>query len=225
MAGQSLGLQQIGHWLLLLVSIYLTWRSVALIDQILFKALWTVDYVETLPTEIHSIWKQKKTGTSILFLMNRYIFILYIIFKGVECFPGHGTNKHMSEIASLDFQAFFQSHNLQNSLEVIVPFFIMWTNFYLAMRFFTDLFYRLPNLFISHLVLNLRIFSRPGNTVISQRTKTSVSSLNFASSQMLGNIGAPLDGTSFAEKEDEEEENGAEIEMEAIEEHSEANEN
>ncbi|KAJ4474652.1 hypothetical protein C8J55DRAFT_432939, partial [Lentinula edodes] len=61
--------------------------------QILFKALWTVDYVETLPTEIHSIWKQKKTGTSILFLMNRYIFILYIIFKGVECFPGHGTNK------------------------------------------------------------------------------------------------------------------------------------
>ncbi|KAJ3912199.1 hypothetical protein F5877DRAFT_72596 [Lentinula edodes] len=94
-----------------------------------------------------------------------------------------------------------------------------------TMRFFTDLFYRLPNLFISHLVLNLRIFSRPGNTVISQRTKTSVSSLNFASSQMLGNIGAPLDGTSFAEKEDEEEENGAEIEMEAIEEHSEANEN
>lgn len=42
---------------------------------------------------------------------------------------------------------------------------------------------------------------------------------------MLGNIGAPLDGTSFTEKEDEEEENGAEIEMEAIEEHSEVNEN
>ncbi|KAJ4484613.1 hypothetical protein C8R41DRAFT_921534 [Lentinula lateritia] len=114
----------------------------------------------------------------------------------------------MSEIASLEFQAFFQSHNSQNSLEVIVPFFII-----------------LPNLFISHLVLNLRIFSKSGNTVISQRTKSSVSSLNFASSQMLGNIGAPLDGTSFTEKEDEEEENGAEIEMEAIEEHSEVNKN
>ncbi|KAJ3871234.1 hypothetical protein F5051DRAFT_434017 [Lentinula edodes] len=86
-------------------------------------------------------------------------------------------------------------------------------------------FDQLPNLFISHLVLNLRIFSKPGNTAISQRTKTSVSSLSFASSQMLGNIGAPLDGTSFADNEDEEEENGAEIEMEAIEEHSEANEN
>lgn len=93
------------------------------------------------------------------------------------------------------------------------------------MRFFTDLFYRLPNLFISHLVLNLQIFSKPGNTVISQRTKTSVSSLNFASSQMLGTIGAPLDGTFFAEKENEEEENGVKIEMEAIEEHSEAKEN
>lgn len=67
-------------------------------------------------------------------------------------------------------------------------------------------FPRLPNILISHLMLNLRTYSEPGNTTISQGQQTRVSSLNFASNQMLGNIGAPLDGESFNEEEEEEEE-------------------
>ncbi|KAJ3858383.1 hypothetical protein EV359DRAFT_69052 [Lentinula novae-zelandiae] len=72
----------------------------------------------------------------------------------------------------------------------------------------------LPNILISRLMLNLRTYSEPGNTTISQGQQTRVSSLNFASNQMLGNIGAPLDGGSFNEEEEEEEEER--VEMEAI---------
>ncbi|KAJ3884957.1 hypothetical protein GG344DRAFT_70944 [Lentinula edodes] len=78
--------------------------------------------------------------------------------------------------------------------------------------FVTPFFEILPNLLISHLMLNLRTYSEPGNTTISQGQQTRVSSLNFASNQMLGNIGAPLDGGSFNEEEEEEEEERVEIE-------------
>ncbi|KAJ3897383.1 hypothetical protein F5879DRAFT_983099 [Lentinula edodes] len=88
-----------------------------------------------------------------------------------------------------------KSGNLNNVEDFIIPFF--------------DL---LPNLLISRLMLNLRTYSEPGNSTISQGQQTHVSSLNFASNQMLGNIGAPLDGGSFNEEEEEEER----VEIEAI---------
>ncbi|KAJ3924492.1 MAG: hypothetical protein NXY57DRAFT_969760 [Lentinula lateritia] len=77
--------------------------------------------------------------------------------------------------------------------------------------FVTPFFNVLPNLLISRLMLNLRTYSEPGNTTISQGQQTHVSSLNFASNQMLGNIGAPLDGGSSNEEAEEEEEERVEI--------------
>ncbi|KAJ4466171.1 hypothetical protein C8J55DRAFT_565906 [Lentinula edodes] len=78
-------------------------------------------------------------------------------------------------------------------------------------HFVAPFFDILPNLLISRLMLNLCTYSEPGNTTISQGQQTRVSSLNFASNQMLGNIGAPLDGGSFNEEEEEEEEERVEI--------------
>ncbi|KAJ3920730.1 hypothetical protein F5877DRAFT_65530 [Lentinula edodes] len=77
--------------------------------------------------------------------------------------------------------------------------------------FVTPFFNILPNLLISRLMLNLRTYSESGNTTTSEGQQTHVSSLNFASNQMLGNIGAPLDGGSFNEEE-EAEEDGMEME-------------
>ncbi|KAJ3979049.1 hypothetical protein F5890DRAFT_1478846 [Lentinula detonsa] len=43
--------------------------------------LWIADFIETLPTEINAIWQKKLTGASVLFLINRYIFLLYILLQ------------------------------------------------------------------------------------------------------------------------------------------------
>ncbi|KAJ3901736.1 hypothetical protein F5879DRAFT_967171 [Lentinula edodes] len=73
--------------------------------------------------------------------------------------------------------------------------------------FITTFFDILPNLLISRLMLNLHTFSKPRNTRMSQVQQTHVSSLDFASNRMLGNIGAPLDGRSFNEEEEDNKEN------------------
>ncbi|KAJ3780248.1 hypothetical protein GGU10DRAFT_337329 [Lentinula aff. detonsa] len=75
----------------------------------------------------------------------------------------------------------------------------------------------LPNMLISRLMLNLRTFPTPGTgDTLTTSQRAHFSSLHFASNQMLGNIGAPLDGGSFNEEEEEEELNEVEIEMEPI---------
>ncbi|KAJ3780156.1 hypothetical protein GGU10DRAFT_418516 [Lentinula aff. detonsa] len=85
----------------------------------------------------------------------------------------------------------------------------------------TPFFDFLPNMLISRLMLNLRTFPTPGTgDTLTTSQRAHFSSLHFASNQMLGNIGAPLDGGSFNEEEEEEEEeeelNEVEIEMETI---------
>ncbi|KAH7870668.1 uncharacterized protein C8R40DRAFT_638403 [Lentinula edodes] len=58
------------------------------------STLWIAEFIETLPTEIDSIWVNRKTtGTSMLFLMNRYMFLLGLIFQALRVLPGNGTNK------------------------------------------------------------------------------------------------------------------------------------
>ncbi|KAJ3898426.1 hypothetical protein F5879DRAFT_1026588 [Lentinula edodes] len=68
--------------------------------------------------------------------------------------------------------------------------------------------FRLPNLLISRLMLNLRTYFAPGNSITTTpgEARTQQSSLNFATNRMLGNIGAPLDGGSFGEGDEQEEE-------------------
>ncbi|KAJ3805972.1 hypothetical protein F5876DRAFT_69341 [Lentinula aff. lateritia] len=80
---------------------------------------------------------------------------------------------------------------LPTTLELVIPFFDI-----------------LPNLLISRLMLNLRTYSAPGNSITTTqgRARTWQSSLNFATNRMLGNIGAPLDGGSFGERDEQEEE-------------------
>ncbi|KAJ4491091.1 hypothetical protein C8R41DRAFT_867632 [Lentinula lateritia] len=85
---------------------------------------------------------------------------------------------------------------LPTTLGLVIPFF--------------DIF---PNLLISRLMLNLRTYSAPENSITTTQggARTQQSSLNFATNRMLGNIGAPLDGESFGEGDEQEEEEEAEF--------------
>jgi len=85
----------------------------------------------------------------------------------------------------------------------------------------TPIFTVLPNLIINRLVLNLRSFPEPGQTT-SLKTNVQLTVPVFATNQILGNIGAPLDLASWMSEVDEEDEevhshaiveNDGEIEM------------
>ncbi|KAJ3924500.1 MAG: hypothetical protein NXY57DRAFT_877880, partial [Lentinula lateritia] len=56
-------------------------------------ALCVADYIETWPREFSTIWKRKITGTSVLFLVNRYMLLLNLMMQSVLNFPGNGTNQ------------------------------------------------------------------------------------------------------------------------------------
>ncbi|KAJ3806519.1 hypothetical protein F5876DRAFT_27214, partial [Lentinula aff. lateritia] len=253
-------------------------------------ALWTVDYIETLPTEFNSIWRKKSTGTSVLFLVNRYMFLLFIVMEVLQNFPGNGTDMqcHTVNIITTVFQSvasvttnvlfalrvyaiynknkvilgvtfvfiisrfvfdilstvlahgvsttglLFQSFSrcgleigheneynhmlIVDLVQLVIPFLTLGFDIFIfvltakktvhhtvAMQrigqsSITHLIIRdgehcrvlLPNLLIGRLVLNLRTFPEPKNT-ITEGQQTHMSSLHFASNQMLGNIGAPLD--------------------------------
>ncbi|KAH7870603.1 uncharacterized protein C8R40DRAFT_1019301, partial [Lentinula edodes] len=268
-------------------------------------ALCVADYIKTWPRDFSSIWKRKLTGTSVLFLVNRYMLLLSVMIQAIPGFPGNGTdeqcqalniiypicgilalvatnvlfalrvyaiysrNKVIFGIASAFIISRFTldiwstvlevsvstigspSQNLSRCglsinnidqytqlliflVELAIPLlalgydifiFILTaiktvqhslemqrlnqssiTQIIILRKFKCMSLYpkRLPNILISRLMLNLRTYSEPGNTTISQGQQTRVSSLNFASNQMLGNIGAPLDGRSFNEEEEEE---------------------
>ncbi|KAJ3926981.1 MAG: hypothetical protein NXY57DRAFT_1042799 [Lentinula lateritia] len=232
--------------------------------------LCVADHIETWPREFSTIWKRRKTGTSVLFLVTRYMLLLDLMIQAISAFPGNGTNQQLvldiwsftQEVGGSTVESPFQnisrcelmvhdgdqyiqlcnihwqckdSINLvlhkQSSVMVIIVYIVLKMLLKIPNRdlvllvslksgninnfaiFVTPFFDILPNLLISRLMLNLRTYSEPGNTTISQGQQTHVSSLNFASNQMLGNIGAPLVGRSFNEEEGEEEER---VEIEAI---------
>ncbi|KAJ3886322.1 hypothetical protein GG344DRAFT_26782, partial [Lentinula edodes] len=244
--------------------------------------LWIADHIGTLQMEFNSIWKRKITGTSFLFLVNRYISLLYLILKALFDSPGYGTdmqcrvenimfqvcetvalvatnvlfalrvyaiynkNRVILGIALVfvlsrfvldiwkippEFGASTIGSPFENSsrcgilvIQLAIPFLALGYDIFIfvltaiktiqhamAMQrlgqssitqdyIFFHPFYRLPNLLISRLMLNLRIYSEPGNSTISKTQHTHVSSLNFASNRILGNIGAPLDGGLFNEE-------------------------
>ncbi|KAJ3787902.1 hypothetical protein GGU10DRAFT_414262 [Lentinula aff. detonsa] len=289
--------------------------------------LWIADFIETLPTEINAIWQKKLTGASVLFLINRYIFLLSLIFEIVTSLPGNQKNKEcdvdtnilnvlqivaiattnvlfalrvyaiynrnrtilgtcsvliisrlaidiLQQIGTQSFSSAgtqFQSFsacviNVPDSngyyqggldllymeflstpaiVQFVIPFITLVYDIYifgLTMRktielgfemkrqgqssvahvivqdeISTPFFTFLPNMLISRLMLNLRTFPTPGTgDTLTTSQRAQFSSLHFASNQMLGNIGAPLDGGSFNEEEEEEELNEVEIEMETI---------
>ncbi|KAJ3858966.1 hypothetical protein EV359DRAFT_68567 [Lentinula novae-zelandiae] len=290
--------------------------------------LCVADHIETWPREFSTIWKRRKTGTSILFLVTRYMLLLSVMIQAIPEFPGNGTDEQcqalniiysicgilalvatnasafiisrfaldiwstllevgVSTIGSpfqnlsrsiqsvfyqyliLDLLEVWNDHvklgipmlalgydififiltvikTVQHSLEmqrlnqssitqviirdgtlyfllmlvvaIILAIFNVVSlksgNFNNFEDFVAPFFDILPNLLMSRLMLNLHTYSEPGNSTISQKgQQTHVSSLDFVSNQMLGNIGAPLDGGSFNEEEEEEEER---VEIEAI---------
>ncbi|KAJ3792707.1 hypothetical protein GGU11DRAFT_880856 [Lentinula aff. detonsa] len=268
------------------------------------------DFIETLLTEINAIWQKKLTGASVLFLINRYIFLLYLILQTPFDLPARLVIDILQQITSqgtssagTQFQSFsacvteipdtnVYSQGGLDSLymaflstpaivQFVIPFITLVYDIYifgLTMRktielgfemkrqgqssvahvivqdgilYFlvvlvsavieailsgitlkdqtqttvlistisTPFFDFLPNMLISRLMLNLRTFPTPGTgDTLTTSQRAHFSSLHFASNQMLGNIGAPLDGGSFNEEEEEEEEelNEVEIEMETI---------
>lgn len=54
-------------------------------------ALWFQDFFLTFPTEVRTIWSRKMTGSSILFLLSRYSFMLFAAIQLVLFLPGHMT--------------------------------------------------------------------------------------------------------------------------------------
>lgn len=56
------------------------------------KALWLLDYVQTLHMEIGTIWRRRLTATTVLFLMNRYIFAGYLVSMVLSSLPGSSTD-------------------------------------------------------------------------------------------------------------------------------------
>ncbi|KAF5389713.1 hypothetical protein D9757_005948 [Collybiopsis confluens] len=59
----------------------------------IFAALWIADFIATLPTEIRTMWLKKPTGTSVLFILNRYSFLLFLSIALVKTTPGNSTDQ------------------------------------------------------------------------------------------------------------------------------------
>lgn len=57
-----------------------------------YTALWILDYIQTLPMEVEAIWMNKMSATSILFLLNRYVFIWYLVCQIIFGMPGTMSN-------------------------------------------------------------------------------------------------------------------------------------
>ncbi|KAJ3858839.1 hypothetical protein EV359DRAFT_68680 [Lentinula novae-zelandiae] len=242
--------------------------------QAAVTTLCVADHIEMWPTEFSSIWKTRKTGISVLFLINRYMLLLFVMTQAVSNFSGNGTDEHKNKVMIGIASAFIISrltldiwssvlevgvmwnHLIKTIIQLAIPLLALGYDIFIFVStavktvkhsvemqrlnqssitqiiirdaiiatifqvvslksgnannfedFITPFFNILPNLLISRLMLNLHTFSKPRNTTMSQVQQTHVSSLDFASNRMLGNIGAPLDGRSFNEEEEDNGEN------------------
>lgn len=55
-------------------------------------ALWFYDYFDTLPSEIMYIWCQEISWTSILFIVNRYTLLVYLLVRVAMLANNHMPN-------------------------------------------------------------------------------------------------------------------------------------
>ncbi|KAJ3805280.1 hypothetical protein EV368DRAFT_50261, partial [Lentinula lateritia] len=140
--------------------------------------LWIVDYIETLPAELRSIWK-KKTGISVLFLVNRYTFLLFIVLGALLNFPGNGT----------DMQC--QAGNIMLSISQTIALFT--TNALFALRVYAIYNKNIVILEIALVFIILRFVLDIWSAVIELGVSTIGSSLqNFSRC-----AGAPNDAVAF----------------------------
>ncbi|KAJ4470254.1 hypothetical protein J3R30DRAFT_3686616 [Lentinula aciculospora] len=83
-------------------------------------AFWIADFIDTLPIEIKTVWKRKQTGTSVLFLVNRYMFLVAFTLFLVKLLPVKGTDK--------------DCHDLGVASDILGPLALVITNFLFALR-------------------------------------------------------------------------------------------
>ncbi|KIK52745.1 hypothetical protein GYMLUDRAFT_49789 [Collybiopsis luxurians FD-317 M1] len=60
--------------------------------------LWIAGYLETVTTEINVIWLKRQTGTSLLFVLNRYSFLLSLLVTFMVSFPGESTDQECNSL-------------------------------------------------------------------------------------------------------------------------------
>ncbi|EIM88959.1 uncharacterized protein STEHIDRAFT_154665 [Stereum hirsutum FP-91666 SS1] len=54
--------------------------------------LWLVDFVATLPAEVSVVWSHKPNFCSIVFLLNRYMFLMYLSLWCIATLPGDSSD-------------------------------------------------------------------------------------------------------------------------------------
>ncbi|KAF5371876.1 hypothetical protein D9757_010584 [Collybiopsis confluens] len=63
--------------------------------------LWIADFIETLPTEIQTMWSRRQTGASLLFIFNRYSFLLSLLAALIINLPGESGDRECNTIGYL----------------------------------------------------------------------------------------------------------------------------
>ncbi|KAF5350943.1 hypothetical protein D9757_014382 [Collybiopsis confluens] len=180
--------------------------------------------------QIRTMWFKKPTGTSVLFILNRYSFLLFLPIALVEITPGNSTDQGVYAIynksriilalatpcIAFAFDAFISGLTILRTIRHAISMRRLGqasvtetalfagnnisTIWTVIIPFFNI---SLPNILISRLVLNLRTFSSFEET--RSQTITTISGMNFATNRMLGNIGAPMQSGVEQEEEDVEE--------------------
>lgn len=56
------------------------------------QVIWMMDYMQTLPTEVNEIWRRKWTSSSILYVTNRYGYLMALAFELFLYLPGVTTD-------------------------------------------------------------------------------------------------------------------------------------
>ncbi|KAJ3763832.1 hypothetical protein EV360DRAFT_66001 [Lentinula raphanica] len=56
------------------------------------STLWIAEFIESVPTEVNIVWSRKKTGIAWLYLLNRYMLLVGLIFQALMILPGKGTD-------------------------------------------------------------------------------------------------------------------------------------
>ncbi|EIM85223.1 uncharacterized protein STEHIDRAFT_157871 [Stereum hirsutum FP-91666 SS1] len=68
--------------------------------------IWMMDYIQTLPIEVNVIWRRKWTGSSVLFAVNRYGYLIALAFELFLYLPGVTTGRWCSSAGHLQIVFF-----------------------------------------------------------------------------------------------------------------------
>ncbi|KAF5366902.1 hypothetical protein D9757_011391 [Collybiopsis confluens] len=157
-------------------------------------ALWILDFVATLPTEIRTLWLRKPTGPSVLFILNRYFCLLFLSLGLVAITPGNSTDQECQipynsyqvlETLSVVMTTLFalRVYAIYNKSHIILVISALLITF----RLFTD------TLLIPHLVPHFRSFQDVNTWLrVNQNPKAKVLATNQPIVEILNSLPAPI---------------------------------